>query len=140
MCEKYRTLSPLHSPRWTTHIYIPAWLENVLDDHFDHGMFPIPFTDFGGNVIRHCLVAGDEVSPEADVFVSAIAANHPGGALSYKVRADNAVFLYTGDYEITQAPEVRRAALEMLKGVDLAVVDSMYSQSDLTPLRIPLVS
>ena len=60
---------PLHSPHWTTHIYIPAWLENVLDDHFAHGMFPIPFTDFGGNVIRHCLVAGDEVSHAADVFV-----------------------------------------------------------------------
>ncbi|NCB22800.1 MAG: HD domain-containing protein [Deltaproteobacteria bacterium] len=120
---------PLHSPRWTTHIYIPAWLENVLDDHFAHGMFPIPFADFSGNVVRHCLGAGDAISPAEGVLVSAIAANHPGGALSYKVSADKAVFLYSGDYEITQAPEVRRAAREMLEGVDLAVVDSMYSQA-----------
>ena len=121
---------PLHSPNWTTHIYIPAWLENVLDNHFAHGMFPIPFSEFGGNVVRHCLEAGDVVSPASDVSVSAIAANHPGGALSYKVRADSAVFLYTGDYEITQAPEVRQAAREMLEGVDLAVVDSMYSKAN----------
>ena len=120
---------PLHSPNWTTHIYIPAWLENVLDNHLAHGMFPIPFSEFGGNVVRHCLEAGDVVSPASDVSVSAIAANHPGGALSYKVRADSAVFLYTGDYEITQAPEVRQAAREMLEGVDLAVVDSMYSKA-----------
>lgn len=119
---------PLHSQSWTTHIYIPAWLESVLDNHFAHGMFPIPFSDFAGNVVRHGLEAGDVVNPAHEVFVSAIAANHPGGALSYKVRADNAVFLYTGDYEITQAPEVRRAAREMLAGVDLAVVDSMYSK------------
>ena len=50
---------PLHSPRWTTHIYIPAWLEDVLDNHFAHGMFPIPFSDFAGNVVRHNLEPGD---------------------------------------------------------------------------------
>lgn len=120
---------PLHSPRWTTHIYIPAWLEDVLDNHFAHGMFPIPFSDFAGNVVRHSLEPGDEVLPADGVAVAAIAANHPGGALAYRVCADNAVFVYSGDYEITRAPEVQQAARELLEGADLAVVDSMYSKA-----------
>ena len=120
---------PLRSPSWTTHIYIPAWLENVLDNSFAHGMFPIPFSDFAGNVVRHSLEAGDVVNLGDGGTVTAVAANHPGGALSYKVRADKAVFVYTGDYEITQAPEVRQAASELLEGADLAVVDSMYSKA-----------
>lgn len=120
---------PLHSPQWTTYIYTPSWLENLLDNFFSHGMFPIPFSEFAGNVVRCSLDAGDTVQPADGVAVSAIAANHPGGALAYRVQADNAVFLYTGDYEITEAPEVREAARAMLEGVDLAVVDSMYCKS-----------
>ena len=126
---------PLHSPRWTTHIYIPVWLENLLDNHFAHGMFPIPFSQFSGKVMRHHLEAGDVVrlGINDDAIVTAIAANHPGGALSYKVRADGATFLYTGDYEITGDPAVRQAARDMLDQVDLAVVDSMYNRNTYRP-------
>lgn len=124
---------PLHSPRWTTHIYLPAWLEDVLDNQFAHGMFPIPFTSFAGKVVRHGLRAGDVVRFANDATVAAIDAPHPGGALAYKVQADGAVFLYTGDYEIVHTPEARQAAREMLDNVDLAVVDSMYSRANFRP-------
>jgi len=120
---------PLHSSRWTTHIYIPVWLENVLDNHFAHGMFPIAFSDFAGTVVRHCLEPGDAVTIDAATTITAIAANHPGGALAYKACGDGAVFLYSGDYEITRDDNVRQATRAMLENVDLAVVDSMYSTS-----------
>lgn len=124
---------PLHSSRWTTHLYIPAWLEDVPDNQFANGMFPVPFSGFDGTVVRHRLQAGEVVRFADDVTVSAIAATHPGGALAYKVRADGAVFLYTGDHEIAQTPEARQIAREMLDKVDLAVVDSMYSRSSFRP-------
>ena len=128
---------PLHSPKWTTHIYVPEWLENVLDNQFDHGMFPVSFGDVAGCVMRHCLKPGDVVWPtganSAGPVVEAIAASHPGGSLAYRVCADNAVFLYTGDHEITDDAAVQQATLNMLRGTDLAVVDSMYSRADYRP-------
>ena len=80
-------------------------------------------------MVRHGLEPGDVARPADGVAVTAIAANHPGGALAYRVHADNAVFLYSGDYEITGAPEVQQAARDLLEGADLAVVDSMYSKA-----------
>ena len=116
---------PLHSPRWTTHIYIPTGLEGLLDCQFANGMFPMPGSSFAGKVVRHRLQAGDVVRFNEEATVSALAATHPGGALAYKVRADKATFLYTGDYEIAPDPEAQLAAREMLGNVDLAIVDSM---------------
>lgn len=127
--------APLHSPLWTTHIYLPAWIEGVLDTYFSHGMFPIPFRAFQGHIVRTGLEPGQMVclGRQGDVVVEALAANHPGGALAYRLRADGAVFLYSGDHEITDDKAVRQTTEDMLCGTDLAVVDAMYSRSDYRP-------
>ncbi|MDL2210731.1 HD domain-containing protein [Desulfovibrio sp. OttesenSCG-928-O18] len=127
---------PLHSPAWTTHLYIPEWLENVPDILFANGMFPIPFSAFKGNILRHPIRSGQSICIDdikGGIRIETFAANHPGDGLAYKAHADGSVFLYSGDHEIAQAPQVRETTRAMLQGVDIAVVDAMYRREDLKP-------
>ena len=122
---------PMHLPNWTTHLYLPEWLVGFPDSFLDGGTFPIPFRAFPGNILRHQVAPGQSFTlgqgPDAPV-VEAMETNHPDRALAYRMRADGAVFLYGGDHEITDAPQIREQTIEMLRGTDLAVVDATYSR------------
>ncbi|MDR2695544.1 MAG: HD domain-containing protein [Deltaproteobacteria bacterium] len=129
---------PVHSPAWTTHLYLPDWLDPLPDWFYQCGLFPVPFEALLGKVIRHRvrvgetlrIAPGDAASPP--VLVDAFAVRHPGGCLGYRVRADDAVFVYTGDHEMGDSDA--GAAMEgMLRGADLAVVDAQYNREDYRP-------
>lgn len=127
---------PIHSPDWTIHLYLPEWLAQMPDDFHKAGFFPVPFLLLQGTILLHSLRAGESVSigaGEGRATVEAFAVCHPGRGLGYKVRADNALFVYTGDHEITGTPESRIEAEEFLRGADIAVVDAMYSREDYMP-------
>ncbi|MDR1367619.1 MAG: HD domain-containing protein [Candidatus Accumulibacter sp.] len=123
---------PLHSPAWTTHLYLPEWLEPFPDYFYRCGLFPVPFDQLEGKVVRHTIRDGESVdlSPETGrVTVEAFATNHPGGNFGYRVRADNAVFVYSGDHEIIGEAGIEAAAV-MLAGAALAVVDAQFGRAD----------
>jgi|GEM_PF-279159 len=135
---------PVHSPAWTTHLYLPDWLGPLPDCFHQCGLFPISFEQFKGKVIRHQVKAGDAIrlgpktGPEkgngaSRVLVRAFAVHHPGGGLGYRVEADNTSFAYTGDHEITADAENRAMMVEALRGADLAVVDAQYGRTDYRP-------
>ena len=130
---------PIHSPAWTTHLYLPHWLATLPDWFYQCGLFPVPFGQLRGKVIRHLIRAGDTLSlgtkPDdpSRVCVEPFSVHHPGGGLGYRVRADNAVFVYTGDHEITADPKSKAAAADMLRGADLALVDAQYSREHHQP-------
>ncbi|MDR2819625.1 MAG: HD domain-containing protein [Desulfovibrio sp.] len=127
---------PLHSPRWTTHLYLPEWLGHIPDYFYEGGIFPVPFDRLKGNVVRHQARAGEVVpvgSGPQGPRVKPFAVCHPGQGLGYKVSADNALFVYTGDHEIGGRPSARAEAEGFLQGADIAVVDAMYSREDYMP-------
>ena len=119
---------PLHSPEWTTHLYLPDWLMRLPDQFFTSGMFPVPFSHLNGRVIQHQISAGDHVAITPQTTVTALSANHPGNGLAYRARTEAATFFYSGDHEIT--PETKAATLAMLDKADIAVVDAMFSRKD----------
>ena len=123
---------PMHQPNWTTHLYLPEWLVNFPEAFLDGGTFPIPFKAFPGNILRHRVTPGQSFTlgsgPDAAI-VKALEANHPDRGLAFKMYADGAVFLYSGDHEITDDPAIRTMTREMLNGADLAVVDATYSRA-----------
>jgi phosphoribosyl 1,2-cyclic phosphodiesterase len=121
---------PIHSPDWTTHIYLPRWLEKLPDYFYECGFFPVSFDKLNGNVILHILDTGDTVPVGKGALVETFAANHPGGGLMYRVRAGGFVFAYSGDHEITDSPVAREEAASFLRGADIAVVDAMYGRRD----------
>jgi len=130
---------PIHSPAWTTHLYLPDWLDHLPDWFYQSGLFPVPFEHLKGNVIRHrvrrgeTLRLGPDAADGASACVDAFATRHPGGGLGYRVRADNAVFVYTGDHEITSDSEAGADMADVLQGADLAVVDAQYTRKDYRP-------
>ena len=131
---------PVHSPAWTTHLYLPDWLDPLPHWFYQCGLFPVPFEQLKGKMIRHKLKAGETIhlaskagNAASAARVDAFAAHHPGGSLGYRVQADGALFVYTGDHEITADPEARAAMAAVLRGTDLAVVDAQYSRADYRP-------
>ena len=127
---------PLHSPGWTTHIYLPVWLKSHLHTVFNGVSFPIHLSDMQGSLVRRLLRPGETVtlaSGANSVKIETFSTNHPGDSLAYKVHADSNVFLYSGDHEINSAPGVRELTQEMLRGVDLAVMDAMYTKENHKP-------
>jgi phosphoribosyl 1,2-cyclic phosphodiesterase len=127
---------PIHSPDWTTHLYLPDRLERLPDHFFETGLFPVPFSALKGTVIRHAVRAGELLTIGAGkekLELETFAVSHPGGGLGYKVRADGALFVYTGDHEITATAAALDEARNMLQGADIAVVDAMYCKEDYVP-------
>jgi response regulator RpfG family c-di-GMP phosphodiesterase/phosphoribosyl 1,2-cyclic phosphodiesterase len=126
---------PLHSPAWTTHLYLPDWINP--DSYYRSGLFPLPFDKLKGRIIQHPVKAGKSfrIGPEgnAAVFVEAFSVRHPGGGLGYRVSADKAVLIYTGDHEIKPEAKAREEAAAMLRGADLAIVDAQYNRLDYQP-------
>ena len=122
---------PLHMPSWTTHLYMPEWLTDFPAHFLGGGTFPVPFSSFGGDIIRHSVSPGAAISigPEPGAaVVEALEVCHPDRGVAYRMRADGAVLFYSGDHEITHTPEAREHTENLLRGADLAVVDSMYSR------------
>ncbi len=127
---------PLFNPDWTVHLYLPDWLESLPETCFDGALFPLLFRDLKSNIIRHLVAPGATLnvgSGENAIRIETFMTNHNGGNLAYKVFADDAVFLYSGDHEITPVPEVRDLTRNMLRDVDLAVVDAFYTREDYMP-------
>ena len=131
---------PIHSPSWKTWLYFPEGLETLPGGLYTIGQIPIPFENVKGNIEVRYVRAGETVTiaPEADspdtVTVEAFKANHAGypcnASLGFKVRADDALFVYTGDHEITAEPEIVGATIDMLQEADIAIVDAQYNRTD----------
>ena len=124
---------PLHMPGWTTYLYLPEWLMLLPDFFCQCGFFPVPFDQLKGRVIRCPIKAGDSLTLSSGVAVEAFAAQHPGGCLGYRATADGSVLVYTGDYEILPGEGAKKAAENILRGADLAVVDAQYNSADYQP-------
>ena len=121
---------PLHMPGWTTNLYLPEWLTHLPDYFYQCGFFPVPFDQLKGRVIRHPVKGGDRLTLSPEVVVEAFQAHHSGGGLGYRVLTDDSVFVYTGDYEILPGEAAKKAAEDLLRGADLAVVDAQYNLAD----------
>ncbi|MCL1889754.1 MAG: MBL fold metallo-hydrolase, partial [Desulfovibrionaceae bacterium] len=125
---------PMYLKDWNVHIYIPAWQPNLLERWFDGTAFPVHFSLLQAGISIHLIEAGAELEfklkDDKKALVRVFSANHPGGGLAFKVFADEEVFLYSGDHEITTDEEVRLQTSRMLQDVTVAVVDAAYARLD----------
>ncbi|MCL1915553.1 MAG: HD domain-containing protein [Desulfovibrionaceae bacterium] len=125
---------PMYLKDWNVHIYIPSWQPNLLERWFDGTAFPVHFSLLQANISIHLIEAGAELEfklgDDKKALVRVFSANHPGGGLAFKVFADEEVFLYSGDHEITTDEDVRLQTSGMLQGVTVALVDAAYSRLD----------
>jgi hypothetical protein len=112
-------------------------MENLPDYLYQCSFFPVPFSELRGEVRINLIRAGEctaiPSSSGNGITVEAAAMNHPGGGLGFRVRADGALFAYSGDHEITDDGESREEAVNFLRDSDIAVVDAMYGWNDYHP-------
>lgn len=128
---------PFYSPIFsgTTVLYGPAGIRNQLGRLFDGVFVPMGTGVAEGIEVRE--LSPGEMFTIGDTVVETLAANHPGGCLAYKVRADGITFVYSGDHEIPlekggQADALTRALVEFMAGSDIVLVDSHFSAEDHT--------
>lgn len=121
--------APMYSPDWTVNVYLPEWDPGILERCFDGSSFPVSFSSLRANIRVHAVKPGDILNV-AGAEVRTYAANHPGGCIAYKVLADEEVFVFSGDHEITADKAVIRQTDEMLDGATIAVVDAAYGRKD----------
>ncbi|MDR1647502.1 MAG: HD domain-containing protein [Zoogloeaceae bacterium] len=127
---------PIHNPNWTIHLYLPDWMAHAPDHFHEAGLFPVPFSLLKGVVIRHPLKAGERMHIGAkanSITLETFAVCHPGGCLGYRIDADDARFVYTGDHEISEGETAFAEAEDFLRDADIAVVDAMYDRANYTP-------
>jgi HD-GYP domain-containing protein (c-di-GMP phosphodiesterase class II)/phosphoribosyl 1,2-cyclic phosphodiesterase len=125
---------PLHSPLWTTHLYMPQWMSHIPDYFYQGGLFPVPFSSLKGTVKLHAVNPGESIIlAQGREEIIPFAVRHPGRGLGFRMEADGAVFVYSGDHEIPPTPEGRAEAAEFLRGADIAVVDATYGRADYQP-------
>ncbi|CAK7070282.1 MAG: Ribonuclease BN [Desulfovibrio sp.] len=127
---------PFFNKNWTVHLYLPEWLQDLLHRYFDGAVFPVHHEKLQASVTTTILTPGDTVTLDSKggtILVEVFGTHHPGGNLAYKVTADNATVLYTGDHEIAPDQQNRAMVEAMLKDTDLAIVDGHFNSTDLMP-------
>ena len=128
--------TPFFKKDWHITLYLPPHLERLPHELFDGKNFPVTFAGLPAAISLRRVDPASSVTLRdsgMDVRIDALPANHPGGAYAYKITSPDACFLFSGDHEITDDPEVIDMTGRMLAGADLAVVDAMFSRSDHHP-------
>ena len=127
---------PFFKPGWTINLYLPEGQDDILERHFDGVEFPLRRDELKAAIRTTVVRAGQTLSlsgKDGPVRVESFATRHPGGNMAYKLYADGACFLYSGDHEISSDPAVREETRAMLRGADMALVDATFSRRDYIP-------
>jgi phosphoribosyl 1,2-cyclic phosphodiesterase len=125
---------PLFQPKnrfrlWAGHLGGSMTLRRVLDEFMVAPFFPVPPQVFRAAMEYRDFSAGETLSAGPEVRIRTTALNHPDGAAGYRVEFDGRSFLYLTDTEhVPGAPD--RNLLAFMKGADLVVYDSMYTDDE----------
>ncbi len=125
---------PLFQPKnrfrlWAGHLGEGMMLRRALHEFMVAPFFPVPPQVFRAAMEYHDFSAGETLSAGPEVRIRTTALNHPDGATGYRVEFDGRSFLYLTDTEhVPGAPD--RNLLAFMKGADLVVYDSMYTDDE----------
>lgn len=127
--------APVWNPAYTVDLYAGSLqryggLEHFLSQTFNEPLFPVKFKNFPG--VHACTDfepgAALDFADQGYVIQTA-ALNHPNGAVGYRVDAQGRSFCYVTDTEHRQG-EIDPAIVDLIKGADLFVYDSSYSDDN----------
>ena len=125
-------LAPLYTPGWQTHIFAPAfeshdpeWVHTIFRSPF----FPVPYERLPNRPTVQLIEEGDVRL--GGLEVSAIALNHPGGALAYRIRGNTGDLVYATDHEFGN-PDYDEPLAEFVNGAAAVIFDAHF-----TPMELP---
>jgi phosphoribosyl 1,2-cyclic phosphodiesterase len=123
-------LSTLYRPGWSTTVWAPVFESH--DDSWLAGIFRSPY--FPVSVERlpnrpgiQNITAGSFTIGAFDVC--AIALNHPGGALAYRVRGSRGDLVFATDHEFG-LPQFDEPLADFVRGARAIIVDAQFTRDE----------
>jgi phosphoribosyl 1,2-cyclic phosphodiesterase len=123
-------LAQLYQPGWLPRIYAPsfgsrdsAWVNTIFESPF----FPVPYGRLPNPPEVQLIETGSLRVGGFDL--SALALNHPGGALAYRVRGDEGDLVYATDHEFGD-PAFDAPLAEFARGAAAIVMDAHFTPDE----------
>lgn len=128
-------LEQLYAPGWRPQIfapkfecYDPAWVDTIFRSPF----FPVPVEHLPNRPAIEVVVPGEMRIGGFDV--AAVALNHPGGALAYRVRGLTGDLVYATDHEFGD-PACDERLADFANGASALVLDSHFTPDEILAYR-----
>jgi phosphoribosyl 1,2-cyclic phosphodiesterase len=131
--QGYPFFTPAYLPTTELTLYGPGpggaqALESVLARQMEPPNFPVPLSTMRSRMTFDSALHGRTV--EVGPFkVTPFDAPHPQGCLGYRVEADNHVFVYATDVELSLATLDSRLA-RLMEGADALCLDAQYTPDE----------
>ena len=133
--------APLYSPSCTVHVSVPAYsgidAQNKLGRYLNGIYHPIRIQDVAGKMTFDGIRPSRPFA-KGPYDITAVALNHPGGSLGYRVTCGGHTVVYLTDTaplarpgegllsgKLPPAPEAR--VMAAMQGADLLIMDTMFS-------------
>jgi phosphoribosyl 1,2-cyclic phosphodiesterase len=114
---------------WAGHLGEGMTLRRVLGEFMMAPLFPVPPQVFRARMEYREFKAGETLTPGPGIALRTSALNHPDGATGYRIEFGGRALCYLTDTEhVPGAPD--RNILELIKGADLVIYDSMYTDAE----------
>jgi phosphoribosyl 1,2-cyclic phosphodiesterase len=124
-------LDQLYQPGWQPRIYAPrfeshdpAWVETIFKSPF----FPVPIEHLPNRPVVDVIEPGPMRIGGFDV--EALALNHPGGSLAFRIRGLTGDLVYATDHEFGNE-RIDAALAEFAHGAAALVLDSHFTPEEL---------
>jgi phosphoribosyl 1,2-cyclic phosphodiesterase len=106
----------------------------VLRNCMQNPLFPVPLNAMRADLSFHRLTPGQSLQLAPDLNIESAELNHPGGAAGYRIAHGGRSFCYVTDTE-HRPGETDEQVLRLMRGVDLALYDSTYSEAEFASKR-----
>jgi len=114
---------------WAGHLGDGLTLRRVLSEFMMSPLFPVPPEVFKAGMEYRDFSAGDTLKASDAVSIRTAPLNHPDGATGYRIDYGGRSLCYLTDTEhVPGAPDAN--ILGLIKGADLVVYDSMYTDEE----------
>jgi len=112
-------------------------IDDILSVQMQPRFYPVGESDLKANVRYFSLQDGEQVRV-GEAVVTPVMMNHPVIDFGYRIEADGQSLFFTGDHEPTdveQSDDERHAIIEAIRGVDMLIADSAYTEDELASKR-----
>lgn len=127
--------APLYAPGWKVRIFAPAfethdpdWMNTIFKSPF----FPVPYDRLPNPPAVQLLEEGEFQLSGLDI--SAIALNHPGGALAYRIRGLTGDLVYATDHEFGD-PQYDEPLADFARDAAAVVLDAHFTPDEMPTHR-----
>ena len=112
-------------------------IDDILSVQMQSRFYPVGESDLKADVQYFSLQDGEQVRV-GEAVITPVMMNHPVIDFGYRIEADGQTLFFTGDHEPTdveQSDDERHAIIEALRGVDMLIADSAYTEEELASKR-----